>query len=292
MRIKRKYIFILLFIITSLSASSNPASARSKRYRVHAGPGVKFKVVGWVRRGGEVKVLKETSGWVLLKLPNGVKGWISRKVFRKRWKRKKKQKRKKLVHIDLEFQNIPENCTSLFTKALPELKKKIEPVGDDAVELVVSLIPRLRSFHLFLMVDFNPSFYRHTRKRFAEKGSIDLMPFSGCLWALHAYKRKLIQSLHSSDYACAFIRRLVINIILKKLNGDRVILQSKEDGGYITFSPVLLFERADGGCIKLKSENPGKVGMLSAFQLPYLQESDPGIVAAARGVYNFFGIRP
>jgi hypothetical protein len=291
MRFKKKPLFILFFIIIILSCQPYTVSARSRRYGIHAGPGMKFKIVGWVHRGDDVKVLRETAGWILLKVPSGKKGWISQKVFRKQWKSKKKKKGTR-VHVVLKFQNTPEACIGVFRKELPVLEKKLEPVGDSTFELVVSLIPRLRSFRLFLMIDFNPGFYRHARKRFLKPGSIDLMPFNSCIWALHAYKRKLIQSLENSHQAaCLFVRRLVINIVLRKLNGDQVVLQTKEDGLYIYFSPFLLFEKADGGCFKMKSEEPGKVGILSAFQIPYSLAPDLRMAAITRDVRRFFGIQ-
>jgi len=286
-----KPLFIFFFIITCLFVQVCPASARSRRYKLHAGPGMKFKGVGWVRRGDKVKVLKEASGWVLLKLPSGKTGWIYQRIFHNQWEKKKAKNRKKHVKVSLKFQNTPEACIDFFKKALPELDKRMESVGDDTVEVVVSLIPRLRSFRLFLMIDFNSAFYRHAGKRFAKPGSIDLMPFNNCLWAMHAYKRKLIQSLQNTLPACSFVRRLIINIVLKKLNGDKVILQTKEDGVYIYFSPFLLFEKADGDCFKIKSEDPGKVSMFSAFQLPYPRTPDSRTAEAARGIARFFGIR-
>jgi len=287
-----KFFFIFLFMITSLPVWPSPASARSRRYRLHAGPGMKFKAIGWVRRGDEVKVLKETSGWIFLRLVNGKTGWISQRIFRSQWKKKVRKKKGTRVKVILKFQNTPENYIDIFKKALPELEKRMEPVGDNSVEIVVSLIPRLRSYRLFLMIDFNPAFYRHVRKRFAKSGSIDLMPFNNCLWAMHAYKRKLIQALQNSSPACSFVKRLVINIILKKLNGDKIILQAKEDGVYVYFCPFLLFEKADGGCFKIKSEDPGKVGMFSAFQLPYPSTPDSRTAEATRGTGRFFGVRP
>jgi len=61
-----------------------------------------------------------------------------------------------------------------------------------------------------------------------------------------------------------------------------------EDGVYIYFSPVLIFKESDGDSFRIMSMEPKKVGLLSAFALPY-SLGEGGLDAdKAAEVYRFF----
>ncbi len=178
-------------------------------------------------------------------------------------------------------------------KQLGELKKHLSPVGDDTLELIVSAMPRLNSYRMFLVIDFNPTFYRHAMKRFNLPTTIDLLPYNGCIWALYAYKQALIRAVNKRlSTTCAFVRRFALSLVLKRLNGEEVILETVEDGVYIYFSPFVILKKPHGKVFRVMSEEPKKVGLLSAFALPYpLEKGDPSS-ARAYAVYRFFRARP
>ena len=289
MRDKKRYRFILIFLFFSLLLVPS-AHARRRYYNLHRGPGMKFRIVGRVRAGEKLEVIEEKAGWVKVRRKNGKVGWLSQRVFQRVWKT---AKRKKMpppsVNVVLKFQNIPEPCVELFEKSLGVLKKHLMPVGDDNLELVVSAVPRLRSYYLFLTIDFNPTFYRRTMKRFSQPETIDLLPFNPSIWALRAYKQSLLHSLEKQERPeCSFVKRLAICLVLRRLSGEEVILKTVEDGVYIYFSPVLIFKKSDGQSFRIMSVEPKKVGLLSAFALPYpLGEGGVDTDKAAE-VYRFF----
>ncbi len=290
MRGNRFYLYFYIaffFLLIPLSAQAR----RPRAYKLHGGPGMKFKVVGIVKAGEPVEIIEEKGGWVRLRRKNGKKGWILLKLYQKGWKNKERAGSHSLK-IDLKFQNIPKPCVELFSKNLDELKRRLTPVGDDELELVVSIEPRLRSYRLFLIIDFNSKYYRHVMKRFAQPGTIDLLPYNDCIWAMYAYKQTVIRAVKDKGGPCAFVQGLSICLVLRKVNGEEVILQTVEDGVYIYFSPVLIMKRADGQTFKVMSEEPKKVGLLSTFTLPYPASSGTEKASMAHGVYRFFRSRP
>ena len=291
MRARKKIRLIWIFLLFSFLFSQT-AYARRRYYNLHRGPGMKFRIVGRVRAGEKLEVVGEKAGWVKVQRQNGKEGWISQRSFQRRWKRNKVKKTVKSpsIKVVLKFQNIPKSCVGVFVESLAELEKRLMPVGDKELELVVSMEPRLRSYYLFLTIDFNPAFYRRTMKRFGQPETIDLLPFNPCIWAMRAYKQSLLRSLenHGENPSCSFIRKMAICLVLRKLSGEEVILKTMEDGVYIYFSPVLIFKGSDGKSFRIMSVEPKKVGLLSAFALPYpLCEGNEEYEKAVE-VYQFF----
>ncbi len=275
-------VFFLLFFLPALSLFARYVPT----YHLHAGPGMKFKIIGRVKAGEPVQTLKEEAGWVQLKTARGKTGWISRRLYDKGWTRVKGVGGH--ASVELEFQNIPEECATIMKNELGELKKRLPPVGDPKLELVVSAVPRLRSFHMFLIIDFNPAFYRHAMKRFSLPTTIDLLPYNGCIWALKAYKQAVVRVCRAQAPPCAFTSRFGINLVLRRPGGEEVILETVEDGVYIYFSPYLILERPGHKAVRIKSAEPKKVELLSAFALPYpLEKGDPD-TRGAYAVYRFF----
>ncbi len=289
MRIRSSLLFwIILF---SLLLLTQQAYARRRYYNLHRGPGMKFRIVGRVKAGAKVVVMEEEAGWVKIRLENGKEGWISQRLFQRVWKgRKKKKALPPAVKVNLRFQKIPEACVKMFKASLGSLEKRLRPVGDNELELVVSAEPRIHSYYLFLIIDFNPTFYRHAMKRFAQPETIDLLPFNPYIWALHAYKQSLVRSLEKKggEASCGFVKRMVICLVLRRLTGEEVILKTVEDGVYIYFSPVLIFRRSDGKSFRIMSVEPKKVGLLSAFTLPYQWDEGNEEAERAVEVYHFF----
>lgn len=230
--------------------------------------------------------MKEEAGWIQLKTTRGKRGWLSRRLYNKGWALVKGARGR--ATVNLEFQNIPEGCVALMKKELGELRKRLPPVGDPKLELLASAMPRLRSFRLFLIIDFNPAFYHHVMKRFSLPTTIDLLPFNGCIWALKAYKQAIVRAGRAQDPPCAFTSRFAISLVLKRPNGEQVILETVEDGVYIYFSPYLVMERPGHKAVRIESVEPRKVGLLSTFALPYPMEKGDPETRDAYTVYHFF----
>ena len=289
MRDKKRYRFIWTFLLFSL-LFVQAAHARRRYYNLHRGPGMKFRIVGHVRAGEKLEVIEEKAGWIKVRRKNGRVGWLSQRLFQRVWKTAKKKKAPSpSINVALRFQNIPKACVELFEKSLGELKKHLMPVGDDNLELVVSAVPRLRSYYLFLTIDFNPIFYRRAMKRFSQPETIDLLPFNPSIWALRAYKQSLLRSLEKQERPeCAFVKKLAICLVLRRLSGEEVILKTVEDGVYIYFSPVLIFKKSGGQSFRIMSVEPKKVGLLSAFALPYPMGEGGLDTERAAEVYRFF----
>lgn len=277
--------FLVIFVLLS-----HQAYARYRYYNLHRGPGQKFKIIGRLKKGEKIKVLKEKAGWLMVRRSNGKVGWISQRLYNRGWRRHKKITVPKAVKVILKFHDIPKACAATMKESLGELQRSLEPVGDDELELVVSALPRLRSFRLFLVIDFNPRYYRRVMKLFSQP-TIDLLPYNGCIWALYAYKQSLIRAMNTRQPACQFVKRLSISLVLRKLSGDEVILGTVEDGVYIYFSPVLILKKTDGQCIRVISEEPKKVRLLSAFTLPYPLVKGNAETSRAHEVYRFFRSR-
>lgn len=275
-----------------LLAISEVQARRVRVYNLHKGPGMKFGIIGRVRAGDPVEVLEEKAGWVKIRSRKGKVGWISQRLFQRGWRHEIKKAKAKKVRVLLEFQNIPKACVESFRRSLDVLSQRLTPVGDDEVEVVVSAVPRLRSFRLFLIIDFNPKYYRRKRKRFTQPGTIDLLPYNGCIWAMYAYKQALIREMEKKGSPCAFVKRLSICLVLRKLSGEEIILQTVEDGVYIYFSPVMVMKRADGFSFRFMSEDPKKVGILSAFTLPYPLTGGSREASEASAIYRFFRAKP
>lgn len=290
-----KDIKYLIYFLIAFVLLAHPAYARVRYYYLHRGPGLKFKVVGRIKAGEKIKVLEKKAGWVKVLRSNGRGGWISQRVYLKGWKRYKGKSFSKPLKVVLKFQNIPKVCIKLMKKSLGDFQRRLAPVGDNELDLIVSSLPRLRSYHLFLIIDFNPRYYRHAMKRFGQPGMIDLLPFNSCIWALRAYKQSLIQAVKNQGrgkHPCTFVSRLAINLVLRRLNGDEVILNTVEDGVYIYFSPVLILKRPDGQSLRVMSEEPKKVGLLSAFALQNPLTGGNIKNSKAYEVYRFFRARP
>ncbi len=249
---------------------------------------MKFKIIGTIKMREPVKVLDERAGWVKIRSRNGKKGWISQKLFQRGWRHGKRKSPSETVKVVSQFQNIPQSCIPLFRDALPELERHLVPVGDDELELIVSIEPRLHSFRLFLIIDYNPRYYLRAMKRFAQPRTIDLLPYNACIWAMYAYKQALVEKNEKKGVSCGFARNLSICLILRRLSGEEVILQTVEDGVYIYFSPVLIMKKPNGSSFRIMSEDPKKVGLLSAFTLPYPWDEGNREADKAAEVYHFF----
>ncbi len=286
MRSKSASVFICFFLLLAFRADLGVAAPRHG-YPLRKGPGRKFKVVGRVRARSPVRVIKEVPGWVELKTSRGKRGWITRRWYDRGW-RKGSIETSRSVKVDLEFQNIPEACVRIMREKLKGLQKRLPPVGDRNLELVVSALPRLRSYRMFLVIDFNTKFYRHAMKRFSLPTTLDLLPFNGCIWALYTYKKSVTRAALKQKPSCVFTRRFAISLVLKRSNGEEIVLETVEDGVYIYFSPSLILVQPGGKAIRVVSEEPKKVRLLSAFALPYpLEPGDPN-TAGAYAVYHFF----
>jgi hypothetical protein len=292
MRFKKRGISIAVVLLLAVTVSAVGAS-RVHTYYLHRGPGLKFRIIGGVRTGRPVRVLEEKAGWVKIETSHGKIGWISQRTYHRGWRKKGRHLSREPVSVEIKFQNIPKECIPIMEKKLGELKKHLSPVGDNALELIVSSMPRLNSYRMFLVIDFNPSFYRHAMKRFNLPTTIDLLPYNGCIWALYAYKQALIRAVNKHlSMACTFVRRFTLSLILRRPDGEEVILETVEDGVYIYFSPFIIFRKPNGKVFRILSEEPKKVGLLSAFALPYpLERGDPSS-ARAYAVYRFFRARP
>jgi len=122
------------------------------------------------------------------------------------------------IKVVLKFQNIPRPCIKVFAESLRELEKHLMPIGDKELELVISVEPRLRSYYMFLTIDFNLSFYRRAMKRFSQPETIDLLPFNSCIWAMRAYKQFLLRSLENKgeSQGCSFIKKMAICLVLRR----------------------------------------------------------------------------
>lgn len=281
-RLYHSCFFLVIFVLLS-----HQAYARYRYYNLHRCPGQKFKITGRLKEGESIKVLKEKAGWLKVRRRNGTVGWISQRLYNRGWRRHKRGSAPKAVKIILKFYNIPKACVRAMKESLGDLQRSLEPVGDEELELIVSALPRLRSFRLFLVIDFNRGYYRHAMKRFSQP-TIDLLPYNGCIWALYAYKQSLIRAMNTRQPACQFVKRLSISLVLRKLSGEEVILGTVEDGVYIYFSPVLILKKTNGQCIRLISEEPKKVRLLSAFTLPYPLVKGNAETSSALEVYRFF----
>jgi len=181
---------------------------------------MKFGIVGRVKAGEKVKVLEEKAGWIKIRLRRGRKGWISQRTFQRGWRHSKVKKNVKSppIKVVLKFQNIPRPCIKVFAESLRELEKHLMPIGDKELELVISVEPRLRSYYMFLTIDFNLSFYRRAMKRFSQPETIDLLPFNSCIWAMRAYKQFLLRSLENKgeSQGCSFIKKMAICLVLRR----------------------------------------------------------------------------
>ena len=290
MRIKVTYAALGVFFLFFMVAVPD-GFARTSVYYLHRGPGRKFKIIGRVHAKDPIHVLQEETGWVRIRTSGGKEGWISERTFHRGWKGRHLSVDQ--AKVDIRFQNIPKECVRIMVDNLNELKRHLPPVGDKTLELIISAMPRIHSYRMFLVIDFNARFYRRTMKRFNLPTTIDLLPYNGCIWALYGYKQALIRGANKrSSAACGFMRRFTISLILRRRNGEEVILETVEDGVYIYFSPFLILKEANGRVFRVMSEEPKKVGLLSAFALPYpLEKGDPAS-ARAYEVYRFFRARP
>ncbi len=291
MRNKSAYFVFTCFVFLLFLVSPALAS-RARHYFLHSGPGIKFGVIGKVRAGEAIRVLKEGAGWIKIQTSKGKTGWISQRVYQRGWRGYNGRKAHRRFKVDIKFQNIPKECVNIMKAKLGDLQRRLSPVGDNDLELIISALPRLHSFRMFLIIDFNTRFYRRVRKRFALPTTIDLLPYNNCIWALYAYKQDLIRAAHERHPSCDFISRFDICLVLRKLNGEEIILETSEDGVYIYFSPFIILKMPDGRSLRVMSQEPKKVGLLSAFVLPYpLEKGDPN-TAKAYEVYRFFREHP
>lgn len=75
-------LFTIIFLVSSASAATRYISDNLYTY-IHSGPGTKYKIIGSVNAGKQIKVLQTSAGFTQIEDSRGRLGWIDSKYVSK-----------------------------------------------------------------------------------------------------------------------------------------------------------------------------------------------------------------
>jgi len=282
----KRVLFVILILLTfaaDLCAFTGEGHVNVKKATVRSGPSRKNKILDYIVQDLRISITKKQGQWykiTYVKDDKQKKGWISASLIRLIEK----------SDVQVEFSNINEKFKKHFVDNLLFLDSQLKGYDLSKLKLTISFSSEAGVASMSFNLPFNKKHYDEKMTKEMSGSFIDFMVYNDYLWALVKYKKHVSESVKKESMDdFQVIMSFNTNLVLKKDNGNSVILSGKVSGDYVVFNPYVDVDIKGYNPFRVVTSDPESVEENSVFYLPQAKSSDGKLKPAAL-LYNYFDL--
>ncbi len=275
------FIIFLFFINcqTIFSKTITYAYVKYHKLRVREKPTKNSKILYLLKKNEKVKILGRKGVFYQIYLSNiDITGWSYYKGF---------YKIKKIILPDY-------NVTFEFNAINKETENKILEFKNllnfdfykKNIKIIFSYEKKYNTGRIFIKSDFNYDFYINERATSLKSNQIDLYPFIKFGFIFNKFFKKISYKYYALS---EFLKKFIINIILKKSPTNYIILEMYLDKNLYFFKPYIYVKKEGFKIAKVYTDNKELLKKSYIFSLgpPYLSDGTKTIFYL---IYDFFNM--